>query len=260
MTTRSQTDSEYIGDTLRYFGTAMQRDLRNVKLCSVYPDGSDAFRRCHEALLEVEFDIIERLIKDLGERKVPGSFAEFGIYQGAWIDRLFRMTEKSGLSDRRIYGFDSFQGLSRPHEQFDVSYWQEGMYAASLAEVARRVDAAKRPRIHLIEGFFADSLPRADAQAVGDIAFARIDCDIYEPAKDCLRFLSKRLSHGAILVFDDWTHDYSVGEGRAFAEWVDTVPHLGFRVIFLGPWDHLHLRVLHRDKADVFASTDALQF
>jgi len=66
--------------------------------------------------------------------------------------------------------------------------------------------------------------------------------------------LSKRLVHGSILVFDDWAHNFDVGEDRAFAEWVPTVPHLQFRFLFLGPWDHLHIRVLHRDKEDIFAS------
>ena len=80
------------------------------------------------------------------------------------------------------------------------------------------------------------------------MAFRRIDCDLCEPALECLHFLSSRLAHGSILVFDDWTHDFEVGEGRGFAEWVSTVPNLRFEFLFLGPWGHLHLRVLHKDK------------
>ncbi|WIM13752.1 MAG: hypothetical protein OJF58_004721 [Enhydrobacter sp.] len=236
----------------RFFGKGMPRDLRNVKLASIYPENDEFFQRCFNALLQTEAEFVQRLIDDQAAKGVAGSFVEFGIYQGAWIDRLFRMTESAGLTDRAIYGFDSFKGLSKPHDRFDVSFWKEGMYAASRAEVERNLNIAERPRIKLIEGYFKDSLVRKEAKAVGDVAFARIDCDIYEPAKECLEFLSKRLTHGSILVFDDWTHDYGVGEGRAFAEWIGTVPHLNFKFLFLGPWDHLHLRVLHRDKTDIF--------
>jgi len=246
------TSKEYLEMSARFFGAGTHRDLRNVKLASIYLRDDEFFSRCLEVLQQVESEKIQKLINDQAAKRVGGSFAEFGIFQGAWIERLFHMTESAGLSDRHIYGFDSFKGLSKPHETFDVAFWKEGMYAASRADVEKNLKVAERPRIKLIEGFFDESLERDDAKTVGKIAFARIDCDIYEPAKRCLEFLSSRLEHGAILVFDDWTHDYSVGEGRAFAEWVVTVPHLRFKFIFLGPWDHLHLRVLHRDQDDIF--------
>jgi hypothetical protein len=243
---------EYGTKTEKYFGTAISRDIRNVKLSSSYPLDSPYFDRCYTALLSVELECIEELINGLGDKRVPGAFVEFGIFQGAWIKRLHEMTEKAGLSNREIYGFDSFQGLSVPHEKFDSSFWKEGMYAAPRVVVEANVGAADRPRIKLVEGFFSESLKGAEAAKLTDVAFARIDCDIYEPAKQCLEFLSDRLAHGSILVFDDWSHDFALGEARAFEEWVETVPHLNFKFIFLGPWDHLHLRVLHEDKEDIF--------
>lgn len=238
--------SDYEGHTHQIFGEALQRDLRNVKLCSIYPQDSKWFARCYDALLQVEYGYIQELIDGLSRDSVRGSFMEFGIFQGAWIDRLYQMTERAGLVDRPVYGFDSFQGLSAPHPQFDTAFWKEGMYAASKQLVEQNVRAVERPRIRLVEGWFRDSLKTPSALAIGEVAFARIDCDIYEPAKECLEYLAPRLSHGSILVFDDWTHDFGYGEGLAFAEWVEQVPHLRFEFLFLGPWDHLHLRVLHR--------------
>lgn len=243
---------DYTNRTRDIFGTPLRSELQALKLHSVYANGSESFQRCFEALLQVERDCIQQLVKDLAAQRVGGDFVEFGIFEGAWINLLYQMTEAAGLENRRVIGFDSFQGLSAPHPEHDTSFWQEGMYAAGLEKVRGNVKAAKRPRISLIEGFFSDSLPRKESQALGPFAFARIDCDIYEPTKECLEYLGPRLSHGAILVFDDWTHDFEKGEGRAFIEWVDTVPNLSFRFLFMGPWDHLHLRVLHRDKPDVF--------
>ncbi len=228
------------------FGQLITRDFRNGKLHSIYPENSKYFNKCYEALLNIEYQYIEELLFSLRDDGVPGIFVEFGIFQGAWIERLFHMTESAGIFDRDIYGFDSFKGLSRPDEKHDVDFWKEGMYACSRQEVEARLQTQQRPRIKLVEGFFVESLKSDQAQHIETVSFARIDCDIYEPAKQCLEYLSNRLSDKSILVFDDWTHDFQVGEGRAFAEWVATVPHLSFEFLFMGPWDHLHLRVRHR--------------
>ena len=64
--------------------------------------------------------------------------------------------------------------------------------------------------------YFAESLKGADAARLKNVCFARIDCDIYEPALECLHYLTTRLSDGAILVFDDWSFNPEVGETRAF--------------------------------------------
>ncbi len=237
---------DYHSAFFEIFGSSISRDLRVNKLHSVYPEGSKFFKKCHEALLAVEHECIGELIHDLNDRNVQGVFAEFGIYQGAWIERLFQMTEYVGLRDRQIYGFDSFQGLSPPHKLHDTPYWKEGMYAASKEDVEQLLRVHERSRIKLIEGFFSYSLGQKEALEIEKVAFARIDCDIYEPAKECLNYLSSRLSNNAILVFDDWTHDFDYGEGRAFKEWVPTVPHLSFEFLFLGPWDHFHIRVTHK--------------
>src|SRR5271166_4269837 len=83
----------------------------------------------------------------------------------------------------------------------------------------------------------------AGPSGVGPIAYARIDCDIYEPTLECLRYLTPRLSHGAVLVFDDWPHSLDIGEGRAFYEWALTVPNLRFEFLSFCTWGHFYIRV-----------------
>jgi Macrocin-O-methyltransferase (TylF) len=148
-------------------------------------------------------------------------------------------------------------GLSAPHPEFDSSFWEEGTYSASRQIVETNLRVAERPRIQLIEGFFADSLLTEEATAHSKIAFARIDCDIYEPSCQCLRYLANRLAHGSVPVLDDWPNRIDIGEGRAFAEWVPSVPHLKFEFLFLGTWGHLYIRVWHRDRP-VFSDEHAV--
>lgn len=204
-----------------------------------------------EALLAVEYDIVNELLLQIRDENVSGAIAEFGIFEGTSINRLYEACAAVGL-DRDIWGFDSFQGLSKPHSQFDASFWQEGSYACSLEKVRVNVKADERPNIKFVEGFFEHSLVSKDATDVKQISFARIDCDIYEPTVDCLRYLAHRLSHGSVLAFDDWTYYINSGETKAFAEWISTVPHLEFEYLFSGAWGHFYIRVWHkgRDRYD----------
>ncbi len=204
-------------------------------------------QKTHEALIGIELQYVDHLLSELKRDEVPGALVEFGVFNGWWVNHLFEASERLDLL-RPVIGYDSFQGLSPPHPEFDEEFWQEGQYAASLESVRQNVRADERPRIQLIKGFFADSLTGPEAAAVGDIAYARIDCDIYEPALDCLRYLAPRLTHGAVLVFDDWPHRLDVGEARALAEWLPAVPNLRLEFLFFGTWGHFYTRVWHRDK------------
>ena len=250
----NDTAHKYQNISKEIFGETISRDLREVVLHSIYKQNSEWFNKCHRALLGIEHEYTQELIKEIKQFNILGAFAEFGIFQGTWINLLYEMTENAGLNDRNIYGFDSFKGLSEPHRKFDSNFWKKGMYASPKSEVEKNVRANERPRIKLIEGFFNTSLKSSSVKDIGKIAFARIDCDIYEPAKECLDFLSNRLTHNAVLVFDDWSHSFEYGESLAFYEWLNKVPNLSFKFLFCGPWGHLYLRVLHKDKVNNFSA------
>jgi len=228
------------------FGRSHPLDARTLFLKSEYPQDSVWFQKCLNAILDVEFEYVEHLLQHLNDSAIVGDLVEFGVFKGAWLNKLYELTTRVGLDCKMIWGFDSFAGLSKPHEKYDADFWKEGMYAASRVEVEELVQAKERPRIRLVEGFFRESLKTLEAQSLGPVCFARIDCDIYEPTVDCLNFLSTRLSNGAILVFDDWTYSPEVGETRAFFEWVKATPHLGFDYLGQGVWSHLYLRVRHQ--------------
>lgn len=217
----------------------------NVRIATSWTEDSHWGRRAFLAMLQVECEYATELLKEIRENKIEGAVAEFGIFEGGWVNLLWHATEQLAMP-RRIYGFDSFAGLSEPHPQHDQAFWKKGQYACSFEQVATNVQLAARPRIKLVKGFFETSLRGADAQVVEKFAYVRIDCDIYQPALDCLRYLGPRLADGAILVFDDWPHIRGFGEQRAFQEWLPTVPHLEFEFLFYGVIGHFYLRVHHR--------------
>ena len=216
-----------------------------VRVACSWNEDTEWGLRAHNALAQVECEYVRSLLIKIRDKKIPGDIVEFGIYQGWWINFLYATTEELGL-DQRIYGFDSFEGLSDPHPEHDQAFWKKGQYACSLEEVSKNVQASLRPRLKLVKGFFEKSLHGADAQVAGKFSYARIDCDIYQPALDCLNYLGPRLADGAILVFDDWPHVRGYGEQRAFEEWLPTVPHLEFEFLFYGTIGHFYTRVHHK--------------
>ncbi len=238
---------EYLEWTEKLFGIGMFPVDKNTKLIASFTPGSSYFKLASKGIGVAELAVITDLLSDIQKNNVPGEVVEFGVFKGEWINRLYNIMGSVGLH-REIWGFDSFKGLSKPSEKNDDPFWQEGMFCAGLDEVKRNVQIENRPNIRLVPDWFAESLKGMEARLLEKVSFARIDCDIYEPTVECLQFLESRLSHGSVLVFDDWSHDLRIGETKAFAEWVPTVPHLEFEFLFFSHWDHFQIRVWHVGK------------
>lgn len=220
-----------------------------VRLATSWSEDSEWGKRAHVALVQVECNYVQMLIGEIRDKRIPGDIVEFGIFEGWWIDYLWNVTENISLM-RRVYGFDSFEGLSDPDPQHDLDYWKKGQYACSMEQVEKNVQAKTRPRIKLVKGFFEKSLHGPDALLAEQFSYVRIDCDIYQPALDCLRYLGPRLVDGAILIFDDWPHVRGFGEQKAFEEWLPEVPNLEFEFLFYGAIGHFYLRVHHKASAE----------
>jgi tetratricopeptide (TPR) repeat protein len=216
-----------------------------VRIACSFAEDSEWGLRAYNALALLECEYATKLLTEICDKNIQGDIVEFGIYQGWWINFLYRTTEDLGLH-RRVYGFDSFEGLSDPHPEHDQAFWKKGQYACSLEEVSRNTQAALHPRLKLVKGFFEKSLRSPEALVAGKFSYVRIDCDIYLPALDCLNCLGPRMADSAILVFDDWPHLRGYGEQRAFEEWLLTVPYLEFEFLFYGAIGHFYTRVHHK--------------
>ena len=175
------------------------------------------------------------LLDTLDEGDIPGAIVEFGVAAGGWLKHILNHLDQKSVF-RDIYGFDSFEGLPEPDKQYDGDAWQKGQYANPFEAVQKTLGLSERKHLHLLKGWFSDSFKTQEAQNVKEIAFAKVDCDLYGPAVECLNFLTGRLSDGAILMFDDWTHLATLGETKAFMEWVPCVPQYRFEFIGFINW------------------------
>jgi hypothetical protein len=212
---------------------------------TTFTHGTPWCERVADGMQDAEILYAEHLLEGLHRDSISGAIVEFGIYYGYWVSLLCELQERHGWQ-REIWGFDSFEGLPSPQRGIDPAVWTQGQYAAPIEEVKAGLQLDERPYLHLVKGWFSNTLSEEPARSIRDVAYARIDSDLYGSCVDCLNYLAPRLVRGAILVFDDWQFSTDTGEVRAFSEWYEANPGWKFEFLCMNLWAHLYLRVLDR--------------
>lgn len=161
------------------------------------------------------------LAKVLGYRRV--SVIEFGVAAGAGLLRLERISERAedliGI-EIEVYGFDTGMGLPKPQDYRDTpNLWLDGQYPMDVEALSSRIRKAS-----LQLGAIKHTLSAFLQNAHAPVAFAAIDVDLYNSAKDVLRLFEAphdRLLPRIVCYFDDIIGDtfcdYN-GERLAIAE------------------------------------------
>jgi O-methyltransferase len=167
------------------------------------------------------------LMKYVEFNRLQGDYAEFGVFKGASFISSYNAAARLHLSQMRFFAFDSFCGLPSQAQAYPPSPFREGDFAASAAVFIRALRRAcvDLERVVIISGWFDQSLSREVKikYQLTKVAFAWIDCDLYESTVPVLEFLIDILEEGAILLFRDWychRGDRNRGEQRAVREWL----------------------------------------
>jgi hypothetical protein len=124
---------------------------------------------------------------------------------------------------RRVYGFDSFEGLPEDWHRGPGNVYTAGHFAVeSLPMHAENAT--------LVRGWFDDSIPRWLQQHpdLTQVALLHIDSDLYSSAATVLKMLNHLIVPGTVIVFDelcDWRDSgvyplWQEGEWLAFKEWM----------------------------------------
>lgn len=166
---------------------------------------------------------LEEAVRSIAERGIPGAFVECGTWRGGALAYLARAAKRLGLGNRRIYGFDSFEGLPEPVELDGAEIirqsaelrgeplttsgaLQGGPWCRAPHERCATVLAETgypASLVNIRKGWFQDTLPGAKAE-IGPIAILRLDGDLYESTKVCLLTLYDSLVPGGCLIIDDY--------------------------------------------------------
>lgn len=175
------------------------------------------------------------LLHERNGRNSRGDYLEFGVYVGTSLLCMHHAVDSRGLTDVRLFGFDSFQGLPEAADQA-ADGWVAGQYASDLETTRRHLTAngIDWSRTKLVPGWFDQTLTSQtrDALALERASVIMIDCDTYASTKTALAFCEPLIEETVIL-FDDWnTRDLAargLGEKRAFDEFLAAYPEITVR-------------------------------
>jgi O-methyltransferase len=162
-------------------------------------------------------------------RDIPGVFVECGVWRGGSMMAVALTLLRHGIADRDLYLFDTYAGMTAPTEAdikpsgesaadllaaegSDSDVWA----IAVIEEVREAVLGVGYPEehVHFVQGPVEETIPR---NAPDDIALLRLDTDWYESTKHELVHLYPRLTHGGVLILDDY--GYWQGARRAADEY-----------------------------------------
>jgi predicted O-methyltransferase YrrM len=146
----------------------------------------------------------ERMFDLLAAARVPeGDILEFGVYQGSSL-QLFA----ERFPTRRIYGFDSFEGL--PDD-----WWTRprGTFKTAVPQLAER-------NVTLVPGLFEDTVEPFLSEWSGTAAIVHVDCTLYSSTMACLPAVLPRCREGTIIIFDEYYNysEFTRHEWRAWQE------------------------------------------
>ena len=169
------------------------------------------------------------LAKEIEKKRIRGAFVECGVWKGGSCAVMAFVSHKAE-SERKIWLFDSFEGMPEPREIDGklVRQWvggalsgrliPTGLNFASSEEVSKLLFENfnfSRENIVIKKGWLQNTLPASELE-IGDIALLHIDVDWYESTKICLDYLYDNIVPGGYLILDD----YNFFEGCKIA--VDT--------------------------------------
>jgi len=158
-------------------------------------------------------------VKYISRNKIPGDFVECGVWKGGQAMIMAYTLLKEGDTERQIYLYDTYKGMSEPTEvdvyipnreaarvnwekriQSDHNAWSY----ASLENVKANLISTGYPkeRISFIEGKVEETIPHKIPPH--KISLLRLDTDWYESTYHELTYLYPLLERMGVLIIDDY--------------------------------------------------------
>jgi O-methyltransferase/demethyldecarbamoylnovobiocin O-methyltransferase/8-demethyl-8-(2,3-dimethoxy-alpha-L-rhamnosyl)tetracenomycin-C 4'-O-methyltransferase len=153
---------------------------------------------------------------------IKGDFVECGVAMGSQIGAFQCALRDSNITDRLIWGFDSFEGIPMAgefdteqagigeiqHDKFaplNERLISSGITSHSLESVLQNFTnwSLSHDNLRLIKGWFQYTL-EPTVKIMNEIAVLRLDGDLHESTLICLQYLFPKVSKGGVVIIDDW--------------------------------------------------------
>jgi O-methyltransferase len=155
------------------------------------------------------------------DQKLPGDFAECGVWRGGSVMAMAKQLGRLGVTDRRIWLYDTFAGMTAPTDndvEADTGVTAADMLStteigdgnnvwcvAGIDDVRANVASTGYPMssFEFVEGDVAQTLL---TRVPDEISLLRLDTDWYESTKIGLEIMYPRLVVGGVCILDDYGH------------------------------------------------------
>jgi len=155
------------------------------------------------------------------DEQISGDFVECGVWRGGSVMAMAHQLSRMGVTDRRIWLYDTFAGMTQPTEadveavsgttaaemlaSTEVADGNNVWCVAGRSDVEANVRSTRYPNENfiLVEGDVAVTLHESAPES---IAVLRLDTDWYESTRVGLEVLYPRLTVGGVCILDDYGH------------------------------------------------------
>lgn len=140
------------------------------------------------------------ILDSLLNQNIPGDIVEFGCYVGE-SSKYLRMMLDHHLSDKKLYVYDSFEGLPPLSKHEQNTGWKPGTLKTSEDILLNNfyINGLKAPII--TKGWFKD-IP--ENKIPEKICLAFLDGDFYDSIYDSLNKVYSKISKGGCILFHDY--------------------------------------------------------
>jgi hypothetical protein len=151
---------------------------------------------------------VEFCVKEVLTNNIEGDFIETGVWRGGTCIFMRALLKAYGITNRKIWVADSFQGLPKPNEKLypqdigDIlfSYNELKVSEEEVKENFRKYNLLDN-QVVFIKGWFKDTMPIVP---IKKLSVLRLDGDMYESTIDVLIYLYPKLTVGGFCIIDDW--------------------------------------------------------
>ena len=161
-----------------------------------------------------------RSVEYINQNNIEGDIVECGVWKGGSIGACLLTLIKLDKFDKRIWLYDTFDGMSQPTEQdkdlkgnLASERMKEEDVETSWLWAKAEIDIVKNninkfnypsEKIKYVKGVVEETLKREELPE--KISLLRLDTDWYESTKIELEILYSKLVPGGILIIDDYGH------------------------------------------------------
>jgi len=162
------------------------------------------------------YNTLALLAEEIERNSVIGEIAELGVFRGEFAKLLNKL-----FPDRNLYLFDTFEGFVPEEQEYEIThlYTNKGSFIGnrdfkntSVEIVLKKMENKKKCIVK--KGKFPETIPQSEQR----FALVSIDCDLYVPVLEGLKYFYPRLNEGGYIMLHDYNSDDFTGIKKAVSE------------------------------------------